>query len=47
MKSGSEENTVPSLNQLMSNSGSEMGFPNSGHSKDQQVFGAGNKLAAA
>jgi hypothetical protein len=38
---------VPSLNQLVSNGGSEMRLSNSRQSKDEQVFGAGNKLAAA
>jgi hypothetical protein len=31
----------------MSDSGSEMGLAHSGQSKDEQVFGAGNKFAAA
>ena len=47
VKGGGEKNTVSSLDELVSHGGSEVSLSNSGQSKDKQVFGAGNKFAAA
>jgi len=42
MKGGSEENTVPSLNQLVPDGGGEVGLSNPGQSKDTApAVGAG------
>ena len=47
VKGRGEEDAVPSLNQLVPHGGGEVGLAHPGQSKDQQVFGAVNKFAAA